>query len=255
MDLFTNTNNQDCHATILYPFPPLIKGVLVERYKRFMADVQLPDGTVVTAHCANSGSMMGLKDPGMPVWLSPNTSKTAKLKYRWEVVDVGTSLVGVHTSRPNEVAFNAIKAGLIPQLTGYDSIRKEVKYGTNSRIDILLESPNQPKTYVEIKNTTLNRPDGKYPNSVEFPDAVTARGTKHLEELTQQVQQGNRAVMLYFVNRSDCDTVRICEDIDPKYADAFRKARQGGVEAIAMQCMISEQGLGFAKMIPVIDPD
>lgn len=253
MDLFTNTNAQ--HDTpILYPYPPLIKGILLERYKRFMADVQLPDGSVVTAHCANSGSMMGLKDPGMPVWLSPNTSKTAKLKYRWEVVDVGTSLVGVHTSRPNEVAFHAIKAGLIPQLTGYESIRKEVKYGTNSRIDILLESPHKPPAYVEIKNATLRRLDGPHPNSVEFPDAVTARGTKHLNELAQEVIKGNRAVMLYFVNRNDCDSVHICQDIDPKYTEAFREARTIGVEAIAMECTITEQGLGFKGLLPVITP-
>lgn len=250
MDLFEDNTN----TTILYPYPPLVKGTLIERYKRFMADVQLSDGSVVTAHCANSGSMMGLKEKGMTVWLSPNTSKTAKLKYRWEVVDVGTSLVGVHTSRPNEVVFNAIKANLIPQLTGYESIRKEVKYGTNSRIDILLESDNKPTAYVEIKNTTLHRPDAPYPDSVEFPDAVTSRGTKHLQELSHEVEKGNRAVMVYFVNRNDCNSVRICEDIDPKYADAFRHARATGVEAIAMECSITEQGIGFKRMIPVIDP-
>ena len=239
---------------ILYPFPPLMKGTLIKRYKRFMADVELPDGTVVTAHCANSGSMMGLKEAGMPVWLSPNDSKTAKLKYRWEVVDVGTSLVGVHTSRPNDVAFKAIEAGLIPTLDGYASIRKEVKYGVNSRIDILLEDPNKPPTYVEVKNVTLRRADGPCPNSAEFPDAVTARGAKHLVELANEVKNGNRAVMLYFVNRNDCENVQLCTDIDPKYTQAFKDARAVGVEALAMQCDITEQGLGFKNMLPVIDP-
>lgn len=240
---------------VLYPFPPLTKGKLVKRYKRFLADVALADGTVITAHCANSGSMLGLKDPDMPVWLSPNTSKTAKLSHRLEVVDVGTSLVGVHTSRPNDVAFKAIQAGLIPELTGYDSIRAEVKYGVNSRIDILLESADKPPVYVEVKNTTLRRPDGIHPTSAEFPDAVTTRGTKHLNELANEVKNGNRAVMLYFVNRNDCDSVRICGDIDPDYEQAFKHARAVGVEAIAMECAISESGLGFKKMLPVFAPE
>ncbi len=159
---------------------PLVTGQLIKRYKRFLADVTLDDGGAeVTAHCANSGSMMGLKEPGIKVWLTPNDDPKRKLKYSWEMLEIDGAMVGINTSRPNGLVEEAIEAGRIPELVGYEKLRREVKYGKNSRIDILLEGEGDTRTYVEVKNVTLAREDGV----AEFPDAVTARGAKHLDEL------------------------------------------------------------------------
>lgn len=211
---------------------PLVKATLLKRYKRFLADVRLADGSEVTAHCANPGSMMGLTEPGSVVWLSPNTNPKAKLDYRWEMIEVEGGLVGINTSRPNRIVEEAITEGRVPELMGYESLRREVKYGQNSRIDLLLEGPGRgdvPRLcYVEVKNVTLRR-DG----FAEFPDAVTARGAKHLRELSDMVRQGHRAVMLYLVQRTDCRTFRLARDIDPGYGAAFDQALAAGVEALA----------------------
>lgn len=191
-------------------FPsPLSRGRLLRRYKRFLADIELESGGEIVAHCANPGSMMGLAEPGSEVWLSPNTNPKAKLDWRWELVRVaGDYLVCINTAHPNRVGEEAIAAGAIPDLTGYGSLRREVKYGANSRIDILLEDPGRPPCYVEIKSVTLRRPDGAHPTAAEFPDAVTKRGAKHLMELANVAENGGRAVMLYLVQRGDCDHFR-----------------------------------------------
>ena len=176
---------------------PLIGGRLVKRYKRFLADVELETGETVTAHCTQPGSMMGLVDPGLRVWLSRSDNPKRKLKYSWEIVEVdigaGPALVGVNTGLPNRLVAEAIEAGAIPELTGYAELKREVRYGENSRIDILLTAEGEPPCYVEVKNVTLMRT----PGLVEFPDAVTTRGAKHFRELAQMVGRGNRAVTVF----------------------------------------------------------
>lgn len=210
-------------------FENLTTGTLIKRYKRFLADVQLTDGTVVTAHCANSGSMKSLLVENATVYLSPNTNPKAKLNWRWEIIDVGSSLVGINTARPNHIVAQAIKNGSIKELSGYAHLKQEVKYGKNSRIDILLTDLSKPDCFVEVKNATMSRKTG----IVQFPDGVTARGTKHLQELSHMVAQGHRAVMVYLVNRTDCNTLTIAGDIDPEYKKYCGIAKQNGVEFLA----------------------
>lgn len=215
--------------------PPLFSGKLVKRYKRFLADVEMPDGDIVTVHCANSGSMSGLKTPGATVWMSRSNNPKRKLACSWELIDVGTSLVGVNTAHPNRLVEQAVSDQKIPELTGYETIRREVKYGTNSRIDLLLQQPQQPDCYVEIKSVTLKRESA----FAEFPDAVTARGTKHLNELSAMVAAGSRAVMFYLIQRNDCNGMKIAGDIDPDYLTAFYAAKSAGVEVICYDCQLS----------------
>lgn len=222
----------------------LVKGRLIKRYKRFLADVELEDGQVVTAHCANSGSMMGLKEPGYTVYLSPNTNPKAKLDWRWELVDTGEALVGINTSHPNRIVEAAVEAGEIPELTGYQSLKREVKYGTNSRIDLLLSDPGE--CYVEVKNVTLKE-NGK----ALFPDSVTTRGTKHLHELMDMVKEGHRAVMFYLVQRDDCSVFEPAVEIDPTYASALREAHSSGVEILCYQCHVVPDRIEIEKPLKV----
>lgn len=222
----------------------LTKGRLIKRYKRFLADVELADGQVVTVHCANSGSMLGLKEPGYTVYLSPNTNPKAKLDWRWEVVDTGEALVGINTSHPNRIVEAAVEAGEIPELKGYQSLKREVKYGVNSRIDLLLSDPNE--CYVEIKNVTLKE-NGK----ALFPDSVTARGTKHLHELMDMVKEGHRAVMFYLVQRGDCSVFEPAEEIDQTYASALREAHSNGVEILCYQCHVAPDRIEIDKPLKV----
>lgn len=216
-------------------FPhPLVRGSLIRRYKRFLADVRLDGGEEVTAHVANSGAMLGTSAPGMEVWLSPATNPLRKLAWNWELCRLDGHLIGVNTAHPNLVAAEAIAAGRIPELAGYESLRREVKYGRNSRIDLLLEAPGRPTCYVEVKNVHLKR--GPW---AEFPDAVTERGSKHLLELRDMVAAGGRAVMLYLVQREDCTGFRPAVDIDPTYAAGLAAAMEDGVEAICYTCRMS----------------
>jgi sugar fermentation stimulation protein A len=232
----------------------LIEGRLVKRYKRFLADVELASGDIVTAHCANPGSMLGLNAPGARVWLSRSTNPKRKLAYSWELIEVDLgrrrTLVGINTGSPNGAVAAAIEAGLIPALTGYADMRREVRYGENSRIDILLEDPARAPCYVEIKNVHLMRQAGL----AEFPDSVTARGAKHLKELVAMVASGARAVMVYFVQRGDAETFTLAHDIDPGYAAAFKDARAAGVEAIAIASEVTLEGLTLPRAIPLQVP-
>ncbi len=228
---------------------PLLRGTLIKRYKRFMADVELDDGQVVTAHCANSGSMESVREPGSEVWISPADNPNRKLKYTWELIRVGKSLVGVNTGLPNKLVSEAISAGKIDALTGYATLRNEVKYGKNSRIDILLEDPKKPMCYVEVKNTTLRRDLAGGP--VEFPDAVTERGAKHLVELTDMVRDGHRAVMFYLVQREDAPAFRTADDIDPTYGQALRKAMKAGVEVLCYGCKLTPKKIEIAAPVPL----
>ena len=235
-------------------FPaPLTRGTLLKRYKRFLSDIELVSGATVVAHCANPGSMIGLAEPGAEVWLSPNTNPKAKLDWRWELVRTGAGhLVCINTALPNRVGEEAIAAGAIPELAGYDNLRREVKYGNSSRIDVLLEDARRPSCYVEIKSVTLRRPEGAHPTAAEFPDAVTRRGARHLMELAEVSESGSRAVMLYLVQRGDCDHFRLAADIDPAYAAAMREARHRGVEALCYQCRIAPDGIGLAGPLPLV---
>ena len=192
---------------MLFP-SPLISGRLIKRYKRFLADIVLDDGTQITAHCANPGSMMGVAPEGARVWVSRSSNKARKLPFSWELVEINDSLIAINTSNPNKIGAQAIEAGMIPELSGYKSLRREVKYGENSRIDILLEEGPRaaPTAYVEIKNVHLMRE----PGLAEFPDSVTSRGAKHLRELALMTSKGFRAVMLYIVQRNDCERFSLC---------------------------------------------
>lgn len=230
---------------------PLIEGVLLQRYKRFLADVRLPSGEVVLAHCANSGSMLSVKEPGSRVWLSPAADPARKLSYTWELIEVNGAMVGINTGHPNRIVAEAIAAGEINELTGYDSLKREQKYGKNSRIDILLESPGRPACYVEVKNVTMRR--GFTPaHKAEFPDSVTARGAKHLVEMADMVKAGARAVMFYLVQRTDCDELCIAADIDPAYDKGLRTALAAGVEAIGYACDVSPAGVTVTRPVRLV---
>lgn len=228
-------------------FPrPLIEGRLIQRMKRFLADVELAGGEIVRAHCANTGSMKTCGAPGDTVFLLYEPSPTRKLAYTWELTKTGAGYVGVNTARPNQVTARAVELGQIPELVGYESLRKEVAYGQGSRIDLLLSTPGKPFCYVEVKNTTLL--DG---DEVRFPDAVTTRGLKHLHELESMVQAGHRAVMLFFVNRPEGKVFAPAGEIDRAYADALRSVAKAGVEVLAYRAIHSPVGITLGEGIEV----
>ncbi len=231
---------------------PLIQGTLVQRYKRFLADVRLESGDTITAHCPNPGAMMGLNTPGLRVWLSVSAAKSRKLPHTLEVVeamlDGRAALTGVNTMRPNALVEEAIRSGVIAELQGYEVLRREVRYGGEaSRIDMLLTSAGWPDCYVEVKNVHLVREAGL----AEFPDCVTARGAKHLRELAAMVAAGHRAVMVYCVQRGDAERFRPAADIDPGYAAAFDLALRSGVEALCYACSVTEEGIAIDRKIPI----
>lgn len=229
----------------------LFHGTLIKRYKRFLADVKLDNGEIVTAHCANSGSMLTLKKEGSDVWLSPAVNPKAKLDYKWEIIKAEGTLVGINTSLPNHLVEEAILDGTISELQGYKNLRREMKYGKNSRIDLFLSDheAGQPDCYVEVKSVTLSREK----NIGEFPDSVTSRGTKHLSELTDMVSEGYRSVMLYLAQRHDLDSFKVASDIDPVYADALKVAKDNGVEAYCYICEITPTAINVDRNIPILE--
>jgi sugar fermentation stimulation protein A len=231
--------------------PPLRRGTLIRRYKRFLADVRLDDGRLVTATCPNTGSMLGLAEPGFPVWLSESDSPTRKYRYTWELVQAdlgeGPLLVGINTGHPNKLVAEAVAARRIRALTGYPTLRREVNYGESSRIDLLLEGARKGLCYVEVKNVHLSRRHGL----AEFPDSVTARGVKHLVELTGMVRQGHRAVMVFLIQRGEARRLALARDIDPGYAAAFDAATAAGVEAIALRCRMSTDAIVVDRPVPI----
>ena len=229
--------------------PPLIETRLVKRYKRFLADVEMPTGEIITVHCANPGSMLGLTEPGNKAWISDSKNPKRKLRYSLEIIEVDGVMVGINTSHPNKLAREAIEAGRIPQLAGYETLRTEVKYGENSRIDILLQNKNKSDTYVEVKNVHFVRT----PRLHEFPDSVTARGAKHLDEMAREVEKGNRAVMLYVIQRGDGDKFQFASDLDPNYFNAFKRASAKGVEAIAIRCNVNIEGIDAVDLLEIND--
>lgn len=226
---------------------PMVSGRLERRYKRFLADVTLDDGRFLTASVPNTGSMLGLNAPGSRVWLSVSNGLKRKYAHTLQIVEANGTLVGVNTGLPNRIAEEAILSGLLPQLTGFASLKREQKYGANSRIDILLSNPDGPVTYVEVKNVHFMRTRGL----AEFPDTQTARGVKHLDELGNMVDAGARGVMLFVIQRSDCDRFRLCRDLDPIYVKAFERARSRGVEAYAIRCQITTEGIFAHCAVPI----
>jgi len=229
---------------------PLMRATLLRRYKRFLADATLEGGATVTAHCANPGSMMGLNAPGLPIWLEPNDDPTRKLRYSWKLAELpGGHWAGIDTATPNRVAGEALRARAIPELAAYGQVRAEVRYGAASRVDFLLTEPGLPDAYVEVKNVHLRRTN----DWAEFPDSVTARGARHLDELGNMAERGARAVMLYVIQRTDCARMAMAADLDPAYAAAFLRARARGVEALAWVCAISPRGVRLSHPAPVRD--
>ena len=228
---------------------PLVQGTLVKRYKRFLADVELDDGSIVTAHTPNTGSMLGCRAPGSRVWLSNSGNPKRKYALSWELVEAAPGvLVGINTGLPNKLVREGIKDGTITALQGYDVIREEVRYGAeNSRIDLLLEGGGKPDCYVEIKNVTLAQRGIGY-----FPDAVSERGSKHLRELAQVAAGGQRAVICFCVQRKDVFEVRPADGIDKKYGATLRQAIGAGVQAMAWRAQVSTDEIRIDTELPVV---
>jgi len=226
--------------------PPLTPGTLIRRYKRFLADVDLDDGTTVTAHCPNSGSMKGCAAPGSRVYLSRSSNPGRKYPFTWELVESDGFWAGINTSLPNRLVHEAIENGTAIELQGYEAIRAEVPYGEHSRIDLLLESPVQ-RCFVEVKNVTLVEN-----NRALFPDAVTTRGQKHLNELMRVVREGDRGVIFFTVQRGDGCTVSPADDIDPEYGRLLRLAIQSGVEAFAYRALVTPEEILLTERLPVV---
>lgn len=230
---------------------PLRRGRLIQRYKRFLADIVLDDGAEITAHCPNPGAMLGLNTPGLPVWVSKSPDAKRKLAHTLELVEADGGLVGVNTMHPNRLVAEALAEDRLPELAGYASHRREVKYGEASRIDFLLQSPDRPACWLEVKNCHLMRGEGL----AEFPDCVAARSSKHLRELARTVREGDRAVVAFVVQRTDCDRFTPCSDLDPVFARTLAEVAEAGVEVLAYGCEISSEAVRITHRLPVILPD
>ncbi len=219
-------------------------GTLIKRYKRFLADVRLDDGTEVVAHCTNSGSMKSCLENGAEVYLTPVTDPKRRTKFTWEMIKINGGWVGINTANPNKLAFEAISAGLIPDLTGYTNVKREVVFG-DSRFDVYAENETE-KCFIEVKNVSLK--EGKY---ALFPDAVTTRGQKHLKTLMEVKATGIRAVMLYIVQRTDVEVFAPAREIDPEYTKILKQAINAGVEVIVLLVEVTQQGIDIKKKLPV----
>jgi sugar fermentation stimulation protein A len=230
---------------------PLVRARLMRRYKRFLADAVLEDGTAVTVHCPNPGAMLGLAEPGAWIWLTRSTAPARKLAYGWELTETAAGLVGIHTGRPNTLVAEALAAGAIPELAGYAKAQREVPWGGHSRIDFRLTGPGRPDCYVEVKNVHLER-SGRRPGLAEFPDCVTARGARHMGALAEVVAAGGRGVLLYVVQRDDCDRMAIAVDIDPAYAASLARGLTGGVEVLCYDCSISREHIDLRRPLPLV---
>jgi len=230
-----------------YRLPPLIPGILIRRYKRFLADVELIDGRRVVAHCPNSGKMTACCETGRTVYLSRQDSPKRKLKYTWELIQMEGSLVGVNTLTPNRIVASSAAAGAVPELVGYRRVVREVKVGNNSRIDLLLTGDGRRDCYVEVKNCTLVEK-----GRACFPDAVTVRGQKHLAELQQLAASGNRSVMFFLIQRTDAATFRPADHIDPDYGKKLRMAAGGGVEILVYDVRIDLRSIRLNRPIPFV---
>ncbi len=227
-----------------------MRGRLVRRYKRFLADVVLDTGEAITAACPNTGTMLGLTTPGLVVWLSRSDSVTRKYPHTLEIIERDVGLIGINTAHPNRLVEEALTAKRVPALSGYSSLRREVKYGESSRIDLLLEGEGRPPCYVEVKNVTLYR----RPNFAEFPDCRTERGEKHLREMAEMVRLGHRAVMVYCIQGGNPKSFSLTPDIDRSYFNCFLVAKAAGVEALALTCHVSPDRIEIMGEVPLLDP-
>lgn len=226
---------------------PLVPATFVSRYKRFFCDARLEDGTEVTAHCPNPGSMQSLMAPSARIWLAPSAGPGRKLPYRWELVETGGGLVGLNTGRANAVVAEALAGRRIEALRDYGEIRREVRYGENSRIDFLLDADGLPSCYLEVKSVTMSR----RPGVAEFPDSVTTRGLKHLEELARMVDDGARAVLLFLVQRNDAERMSIAGDIDHAYMNGLEEAMNHGVTVLCYACKVNLESIELHREIPL----
>jgi sugar fermentation stimulation protein A len=224
----------------------MARGVIVQRYKRFFVDMVLDDGREITAHVPNPGAMLGLKDPGLAAWVSWSGDPKRKLAWTLQLVEADDGLVGVNTMNPNKLVAEALAADAIPELSGYAVIRPEVKYSEASRVDFLLTHPDRPPCWLEVKNCHYRR-DGTL---AEFPDCVAARSAKHLKDLAAEVAKGARAVQLFVIQRTDCDSFAACEDLDPVYARGLSDAAEAGVEVLCYRCDISPDEIRISRRIP-----
>ncbi len=230
-------------------FPsPLLRGVLAARYKRFFADVRLDDGRDITAHCPNPGAMLGLNTPGFGVWVSAADDPKRKLAWTLELVEADGGLVGINTLLPNRLVAEALAVGAVPELTGYGVCRREVKMGAASRVDFVLEHPGRPRAWLEVKNCHLRRTG----TLAEFPDCVAARSARHLRELSARVAEGDRAVQLFVIQRTDCDRFAACADLDPVYSRELAVAARSGVEILCYACDIDVSHVRITRRLPWI---
>jgi len=221
-----------------------VHGTLIKRFKRFLAEIRLDDGSEVVAHCTNSGSMKSCLENGAEVYLTPVTDPKRRTKFTWEMIKINGGWVGINTANPNKLAFEAIAAGLIPELTGYTNVKREVVFG-DSRFDVYAENETE-KCFIEVKNVSL-----KEENYALFPDAVTTRGQKHLKTLMEVKATGIRAVMLYIVQRTDVEVFAPAREIDPEYARVLKHAVNAGVEVIVLQVEVTPEGIYLKKKLPV----
>ena len=221
----------------------LIRGTLIQRYKRFLADVRLGNEEVVTVHCTNTGSMMGCKEPGSKVYISRSNNLNRKLLYTWELVQTDSTWVGINTLHPNKLVPEAVESGVITELSGYRSIRREVKVSAHTRLDLCLEGPNG-NCFVEVKNVTLATS-----GTAAFPDAVSERGTKHLKELMRLKRQGHRAAIVFVIQRGDCNSFRPADEIDSEYGRWLRKAVKAGVEALPYRAKVTSREIVLTNRI------
>ncbi len=241
----TTTIRKDTSGRHDLNWPLLVAGTLIKRYKRFLADVALDDGRTVTAHCPNTGSMQACSEPGRRVYLSVHDNPKRKYPYTWELIAMPDSLVGVNTLVPNRLVKLAVSRDAIPELHGYETVRSEVRLGANTRVDLMLSGPGKARCYVEIKNCTLVRDQ-----TALFPDAVTARGLKHLQELTRHVGPQTRSVIFIFVQRMDAEAFQPADAIDPAYGRGLRRAVAAGVELIAYDVCIDTQSIRLGRALP-----
>ncbi len=231
-------------------FPePLIAATLLRRYKRFLADVRLEDGEVITVHTANTGSMLGCAEAGSRVWLSRSDNAARKYPYSWEITETTAGVkVGINTALPNRLVREAIEGGVIGELQGYTTLRGEVPFGNErSRVDLLLEQEGGASCYVEVKNVTA-----AVGEVAIFPDAVSVRGAKHLRELAAMVAQGRRGVLCFCVQRGDVAAVRPADEIDAVYGETLREAASRGVEIIAYQAEVTPRAIRLRRPLPVV---
>ncbi len=244
---------------------PLVHGRLVSRYKRFFADLVLDDGREITAHCPNPGAMLGVRDAGQGAWVSWSDDPKRKLAWTLQMVEQGNVLVGINTLLPNKLVAEALAQDLIPELSGYATVRPEVKYAEASRVDFLLTHPDRPpcwlevknclpnytapapaeRLWLEVKNCHLSRTKGL----AEFPDCKAERSTRHLGDLAAQVAQGDRAAVLFVVQREDCDEFSACADLDPAFAKALDQAAEAGVEVLVYACEMGTEGIRLSRKI------